>query len=233
MDKFNVWDDVWKNENKLVYPNHIVIDLITKLGIKNVIELGGGSGNDIIELNNHGLDVVYSDNSLVAIDKFKKKTNNKIKTIKIDVLGPLPYKSNSFDLVYSLGLLEHFNKNQRKHIIREMFRISKRYVLIDVPQKYSLFTPVKKLLTLTGKWKYGWETEFSYGQLINEIMEQNNCKVRVKYGRGFLPLPRYIREKFYKRLLTHGVSDKYLKIQRKFSFGMFNCIGVLLEKRDS
>jgi len=234
MDKKNVWDDVWSKEKKVIYPNPIVIHTIINLDIKSVIELGGGSGNDIIELNNKGLEVVYSDNSSVAISNFNKKTDNKIKAVKLNVLDRFPFPDNFFDLVYSLGLLEHFNKNQREQIIKEMFRISKKYVLVDVPKKYSFLTLVKKALMSTGRWKYGWETEFSYNQLVKECMDVTNCKPLKTYCRGFLPLPRRFKEKFSHGFFNIGMNSLFLDLQRNYNVPiLFNCMGILFKKMSS
>ena len=230
MEDKEIWDKVWSGNVRAKYPNTIVVNTILNLKIKDSLELGAGTGNDIIELHKKGIDITFSDNSLVAINEFRKRTQNKIKTINLDVLKKFPYKDCSFDLVYSLGLLEHFDKNQRGHIIREMFRVSRKYVLIDVPQRYSFLTIIKKTLMFLGRWKYGWETEFSYGQLVREVNSMVCCSVLSKYGRGFLPLPRTFKERFSNNLIEKKFNNFYVILQKKTILGLFNSIGVVFEK---
>ncbi len=77
----------------------------------------------------------------------------------------LGFADEVFDMVFSQGLLEHFI--DPLPLLREQARIVKREgrLAIDVPQKYNPYTRIKRKLIERGAWEYGWETEFSYGEL--------------------------------------------------------------------
>lgn len=45
----------------------------------------------------------------------------------------MPFKDSSFDIVISMDMLEHLNKNFRTDAISEMIRVAKNYVCIGVP----------------------------------------------------------------------------------------------------
>jgi SAM-dependent methyltransferase len=56
----------------------------------------------------------------------------------------LPFKSDSFDLVYSAGLLEHYMKEEK--LLKEMKRVCKpnSKVIVTVPNLLHLWTVIKK-----------------------------------------------------------------------------------------
>lgn len=223
-----MWNEVWAN-SKIIAPHEIVLQQIKKLHINHVLEIGAGSGVDVEALVKMGYDVTFTDLSEVAIEKFKLRELN-IKAKKCDARN-LPFKNNSFDLVYCLGLLEHFGESDRQKIIKEMLRVSKRYILIDVPQRYSLLTIIKKILMFFRMWKYGDEIEFTTFQLINEVKRvDKNLKICSRYGRGILPLPRNFRSRFYKYIVKGKIKDVYFKLQEKMYWCWFNCFGIIFEK---
>jgi len=78
--------------------------------------------------------------------------------------APLP--DASFDLVFSQGLLEHFR--DPGEILAAQVRLLKPggMLVVNVPQKFNLFTLYKRWQMRRGEWPPGWETEFSPRQLI-------------------------------------------------------------------
>jgi len=223
-----LWNNVWSHAY-IVYPHDIVLVEVGKLEeVRKILEIGAGTGRDLEELSKRGYNVTFSDFSSVAIEKFNKR-NPQIETIECDA-RKLPFQGNSFDLVYCLGLLEHFDKKDRAKIIREMFRISNKYILIDVPQRYSFTYLIKKFLMLIGKWKYGEETEFSYYQLLKEIKQiMPDLEVISHYGRELLPLPRNFKNKFYQKFPL-SVKGFYLKFSKLLAYGIAGSFGIILRK---
>lgn len=57
----------------------------------------------------------------------------------------LPFADGSFDLVLSVRFFLHVPKDLRAGILREMGRVSKRFVVVDVRHKYCLTTVGKRL----------------------------------------------------------------------------------------
>jgi len=222
------WNNIWATTH-IRYPHDIILLEIEKMSdIKKILEVGAGSGRDLEELSKRNYDVTYSDFSPVAIKKFRDR-NPSIKTINCDARNLL-FEDNKFDLVYSLGLLEHFGHKDRRKVIQEMFRVSSRYVLIDVPQRYSLATIGKKILILFKKWKYGEETEFSYKELLNEVKEAGlDFEVVSKYGRELIPLPRNFKNKFYQKFPSF-IKRIYLKILAMLYWGITGSFGIVFKK---
>lgn len=70
----------------------------------------------------------------------------------------LPYGDNRFDVVWNEGVWEHFQDNEIYQGISEMARVSRDYVVVDVP--YAECRPyvlAKQWLEQNGKWIYGLE----------------------------------------------------------------------------
>lgn len=171
-DDKKTWEDIWKktgdtltckdvfylmDEIKLEYllpilPSH-------KKDIKT-IEVGCGSARLSCFLASLGYNTTcldYSENALkVARGNYNIAGNN-----GEFILGDaenIPFKNNSFDLVLSTGLLEHFEDPQI--VINEMVRILKpggTFYSDIVPKKFSLFRAhmdfIKKLKYLMKKEK--------------------------------------------------------------------------------
>ncbi|MGB3241884.1 MAG: methyltransferase domain-containing protein [Candidatus Omnitrophota bacterium] len=92
--------------------------------------------------------------------KFDKKVN-----LSVGDALKLEFDPNTFDLVFSQGLLEHFDKPLE--VLKEQIRILKPggILIVNVPQKYTVYTIYKHLSALFGRWEWGAETEFSSWQL--------------------------------------------------------------------
>ncbi len=102
--------------------------------------------------------------------------------VKADAFA-LPFEEGTFDLVFHQGFLEHFHD---PHIIlEEQRRVLKTggHILVDVPQKYSLYTLRKQIAIRRGTWFAGWETQYSLRQL-EKIMERSGFSVVNTYAWG-------------------------------------------------
>jgi SAM-dependent methyltransferase len=77
--------------------------------------------------------------------------------------APLP--SASFDLVFSQGLIEHFA--DPLPVVAPQVELLKPggCLVINVPQKYNLYTLYKHFRMRRGKWAPGWETAYSAKEL--------------------------------------------------------------------
>jgi len=102
-----------------------------------ILDAGCGTGKLASFWLNEGYDILGVDVSDGALAITNKKG---VKTIKADILKGLPFEDNSFDLVYSDGLLEHFVDPEP--ILTELFRVSGKYVLTFVPR----ISPLKTII---------------------------------------------------------------------------------------
>jgi SAM-dependent methyltransferase len=52
----------------------------------------------------------------------------------------LPFSANSFDYVYSVGMLEHFNVPEQQEIVNEMCRVARQHIHLEIPNPHPLST---------------------------------------------------------------------------------------------
>lgn len=214
------WDKEWKpyNQNPYFKPNKRVLDIVRicfdyQLKDKRIIELGAGSGSDIISLVQEGAKgfaLDFSRQAIRAIKYWAKKKKVDVETVKADIKN-IPYPDNHFDLVYSVGLMEHF-KNYVS-LLKEQIRVIKPggFLLIDVPQKYTLYTIVKHIRLKLGSHPFGWETEYSRAGLI-KLAARLGQKVHLIYGRDsdiVSRLPAFIRSEVYK-IFSHKIEKTFI-----------------------
>ena len=169
------WETFWEEKQEIqeVYSNadRIVRNLlrVTDLKGKKVLEIGAGTGRDSFPLLQHGAIVYqldYAENSLRILKRAAREARLEGHILGGDTFR-LPFHDESFDIVFHQGLLEHFRKPQAEALLRENIRVVKRggFLLVDVPQRYHVYTLVKHLLMALGKWFAGWERSFSHGEL--------------------------------------------------------------------
>lgn len=193
---------------------------------KLVLEVGAGSGKDCIALNKLGATCItldYSRNALMWAKYFSQRDNYSIGRVLANGFF-LPFKSESFDIVFSVGVIEHFK--DPIPFIREQLRVVRQgsFLLIDVPQKYNMYTVVKKIRMVLRNFPFGWEGEFSASRL-GKTLKSLDLKIVKYYGRSsFLSsrLPQRIRYKWERF---------HLKID-KSAFGPYVCLnlGVICQK---
>jgi len=80
-------------------------------------------------------------------------------------LTSLPFEDGWFDLVFSQGVLEHFP--DPAPAMREQVRALRPggALVVDVPQKYNVYTLRKHQAMRENRWSWGWETEYSAAEL--------------------------------------------------------------------
>jgi ubiquinone/menaquinone biosynthesis C-methylase UbiE len=100
---------------------HYQIKTIIKTKPKKVLEIGKGNG-------------LVSD--YLKKSKIKVTTCDFDKRLKPDVVADIrkiPFKDKKFDLVYACQVLEHLPWSESLKAIKELKRVSKKYVLISLP----------------------------------------------------------------------------------------------------
>lgn len=77
----------------------------------------------------------------------------------------LPFDDATFDVVFSQGVIEHFRDPSA--MVRDQARVLKPdgVLVINVPQKRTGYTRFKHKELAKGTWPWGWETEYSPGEL--------------------------------------------------------------------
>ena len=120
------------------YPQKLSENLIKKFNLKKnskILDLGCGRGEFLLGFINCGLDGYGIDQSDQASNLVQ---NKRLKKGSID--KKLPYLDNSFDIVFSKSVIEHFYYPEK--IFSEIYRILK---------------PGGFIITMTPDWKYNVE----------------------------------------------------------------------------
>jgi ubiquinone/menaquinone biosynthesis C-methylase UbiE len=199
------WETFWeeKQEVSQVYSNadRILRNLlrVTDLRGKRVLEIGAGTGRDSFPLVRQGAIVYqldYAEGSLRILKKLAAESNLQVQIVGGDTFR-LPFYDEAFDVVFHQGLLEHFRPPEAEALLRENVRVLKLggYLLVDVPQRYHLYTLAKRFLIALNRWFAGWERSFSIRELTALVQSLGLKPVRT-YGEWMYPsfLYRSIRE---------------------------------------
>ena len=108
-----------------------VLSYIPKDNINKVLEVGCSNGRWLRWFNKEYKSAVFG----VDNDSTGFKKDDIISFASADALN-LPYDSQSFDLVFSLGLVEHFRKGDKLRILKEQCRVLKKkgYLICQTPK---------------------------------------------------------------------------------------------------
>ena len=185
------WDALWRSRKRLyVYRNvlNAAQSFLGDLSGRTALEVGCGRGATLLELARHGAHVVgldYSEEALTFCRELHSRTRvaGNVAFLNGDA-ARLPFGEGAFDFVYSVGLIEHFRDPMQ--ILAEQQRVLRPggFLLVQVPQKYSLYTVVKKVMMHLGKWPYGgWETQFSDKE-ISKLVRNSGLQPEQVYGYG-------------------------------------------------
>ena len=203
------WERLWKSRKRFhVYKNIVrTIESCVTLQNPRVLEIGFGRGATLLACASKGAEVTGVDYAKNAIDHCRQLQNQMglqrhVELLQADARS-LPLPDRRFDVVYSVGLLEHFTAPEE--LLREQFRVLKPggLLLVHVPQKYSLYTVFKHVLIRVNKWPYGgWETQFS-ARTLNRLLLGCGFKPEFYYGYGSLTFA--ILRHFFFPMLDYSV----------------------------
>lgn len=247
------WEKFWEEKQEIdqVYSNderiYFNLKKVSTFSGKKILEVGAGSGRDSFQLAHDEANVFvldYSPKALGIIKNLNNQNQVQVNCIQADAFN-MPLPDESFDIVFHQGLLEHFK--DPLPILKENYRILKQggFILVDVPQRFHIYTMIKHVLILFNKWFAGWETEFSINQLTN-LFEQSGFISRIKYGNWMRPslfyrifrevlkkikiqLPLYPKDFKYTRKLRNFLRNKFAT--KGWAFYTFLDIGIIGEKK--
>jgi ubiquinone/menaquinone biosynthesis C-methylase UbiE len=100
--------------------------------VKRILDLGSGDGLVLNMLKKAGHDPVAFDISRIALEYTQSD-----KLVQ-GTASNLPFFSNSFDCVIACEVLEHIPNLVFESVLKEMERITKKYIIITVPYKENL-----------------------------------------------------------------------------------------------
>jgi len=114
-----------------------------------ILDIPCGTGRVSVHLAKMGFDIIATDISSEMISYAKEKVNslNDLSgNIKFEVADAecLPYVTDSFDACISLRFLGHIPDKSRKRILKEMIRVTKKYLILAYYLKSSLQYHLRK-----------------------------------------------------------------------------------------
>jgi SAM-dependent methyltransferase len=116
-----------------------------------VLEIGCGSGADLLQFAKHGAIVTGVDLTAKHVELARTRLGNLAAIHQAD-MRHLPFEDESFDYIYSHGVLHHCDEPER--VVREMFRVLRPggRINIHVYAFWSYFT-LWNFLKRGRKWK--------------------------------------------------------------------------------
>lgn len=224
----NNWDNVWKKKKVVSDYSLKLYDFLEKYSKKIkkdsiVLEIGCGSGGGLKQFKDHF--IVGVDISEESLRLSKKYTNN---LIKAD-LFKLPFKDESFDLVYSSGLLEHFKIEKAKEAMVEISRVTKKNgeIIIILPNSYcGWYKLFKKAMIKLKRWDFGYEEDYSVNRMKGLVL--SNLKIKKFFGlQVLLPLATNNNE-----LLSERYRRIFIHLEKVFLFKQYYAyaVGLILTK---
>ncbi len=177
-------DQVYSNEGRITAE----LERVRSLAGARVLEVGAGSGRDSLELaarDARPVTLDYTFEALRIVQRLSRRTGAAIDLVCADCTR-MPFRDESFDVVFHQGLMEHFR--DPSPLLAENRRVLRRrgHLLVDVPQRYHLYTLMKHVLIALDRWFAGWETEYSIAEL-ERLVESHGFRVLHRYGNWMVP----------------------------------------------
>ncbi len=99
------------------------IEILRSNSIKSVIDLGCGTGNDIVRLAQAGFQITGLDYSVEALKQASRKAPTQTCFVLADMAQPLPFAHSSFDAVMSNVAVHMFPDSITRAVFHDIWRI--------------------------------------------------------------------------------------------------------------
>lgn len=216
---FRLWDGHWASSTPVaadVLKTRFTREAFEKIRTlianedRNILEVGCGTGRFCsllaherpdaqvtgIDLSKHALDIAHRLKTELLCSNLSFLEGN---------LFRLPFRDNCFDVVFSEGVISHFDMEGHSTYVdalAEMTRVTKvgGKVIVLVPNWYCWpHTTYKWLLGRTNvPYEYGYEKSFRQAELVRLFLENGLCATERE---GFYPSHGFYRLAHYSRLL--------------------------------
>jgi SAM-dependent methyltransferase len=220
MESNERWDEIWSAKQRLAsgrFTSGLTRDIIyrTVVGIlsreipdargKRILEVGSGSGLVSLALARRGAEVTLCDISPEAL-KFSQAVFARARDRGERLTGEitqgsildLPFESDSFDVTWNAGVLEHFEGEEQLQALREMLRVTKPggRVVVAVPwQGAGIYLRAKKHADSRGAWQPGYEAPIA---TFKDIAPRLPATILHEYATGLLAQLHFMKYYFSK-----------------------------------
>lgn len=192
-----IWDRVWAgapitSDYSLKYLDFMgEIEGMLPSGSR-ILEAGCGTGQTLSCFSRRH-DTVGLDMSRRALGLSRARC----RSVLLGDIRAMPFRDNSFDLVYNSGVIEHFREPENIGAIREMARVVKKTgtVIVIVPNTLCPWYRAGKLVAgLAKRFEFGYEENYTPGRLRRALEEAGLDVSRVFGLQVFPPLATRNRE---------------------------------------
>ncbi len=225
-----VWEKVWTKT--LITSDYSLKYLDFMQGISQslaqgstVLEAGCGTGQTLALLSPRhettGLDI-----SRAALNLARSNCRNPV----LGSIFAIPFRDNTFDLVYNSGVIEHFEAPANVAAIEEMARVTKPSgrVIIIVPNTLCLWYKAGKSVAVIMKnFEFGYEEDYSPSRL-KTVARKAGLEIEKTFGLQALPpLATNDRE-----VLSIGLRTKIGAVEKVFPLKQYYAytVGIVARK---
>jgi len=195
MKPSKIWKSYWRSEKikrsklrtRLTLFQIPVYFILRKIIKRNNLEfiLSTGAGQDVISFNlqrrfKNKLKMTISDISEDVLDWDKKLFNKysfDAQFIKADIFK-MPFKENSFDLIFNTGVLEHFKKDEQIKMIEEILRVLKPsgyFITANPSNGGRIYKLGMRIAKRKGTWPFGEEIPIRTLQFLKKEISEISC----------------------------------------------------------
>lgn len=143
----------------------IVDRILSKLKsqFQSLLDIPSGYGRFTQLFLNHGFDITNGDLNLYAL-KYQRELHSNATKVVVSNVNATPFRDNQFDIVFNFRLLQHLKTGaERERILKELQRITKRWVIVSVYIYSSFHRLTQKISTrprkMTMAERKTWENE--------------------------------------------------------------------------
>ena len=184
-----IWEKIWTKN--LITSDYSLkfLDFIQDIeqslpSRSKVLEAGCGTGQTLALLSERH-DTVGLDISRAALNLARSNCKNPV----LGSIFQIPFKNNTFDLVYNSGVIEHFKDPENVAAIQEMARVTKSSgrVVIIVPNTLCIWYKVGKYVAVMMRnFEFGYEEDYSPKRLETAV-RRAGLEIEKMFGLQVLP----------------------------------------------
>jgi glycosyltransferase involved in cell wall biosynthesis len=176
------WDDYYNSPFKAASISrkftekkiHKLIETFKPEGIQHICELGGGNSYFFPKIREKYPQTFYTiiDNNQRGLNIFREQHHNdqRIALLNGNVIEP-EFSITKADLVFSIGLIEHFSPPNTARAIQTHFECAQSgsVIIITFPTPTWLYVTARRLTELAGLWKFPDERPLQINEVVDEV----------------------------------------------------------------